>query len=82
MYTDLQIGDRVTIQDAGHEFSGHTGTIIVMRYPSLRLSAKERSDPNLLQQRIRNEASVDVQVDDGSIVNAQMRCLSRLDSNY
>tara|TARA_B100001142_G_scaffold322696_1_gene371471 strand:- start:3240 stop:3551 length:312 start_codon:yes stop_codon:yes gene_type:complete len=81
MYTDLQIGDRVTIQDAGHEFRGHTGTILVMRHPRLRLSAEERSDPNLFHERMRNEASVDVQVDNGFIVNVRMRCLNRLDSN-
>jgi hypothetical protein len=81
MYTDLQVGDRVTIHDAEHELSGHTGTIVVMRHPRIRLSAEERSDPKLFHERMRNEASVDVQVDDGSIVNAKMRCLSRTDSN-
>lgn len=81
MYTDLQVGDRVTIQDTEHEFSGHMGTILVMHHPRLRLSAEERSDPKLFHERMRNEASVDVQVDSGLIVNAKMRSLSRLDSN-
>ena len=81
MYTDLRIGDRVTIHDPGHEFSGHTGTILQMRHPHLRLSAEERSDPNLFHERMRNDASVDVQIDNGFIVNVRMRCLHRLDSN-